>query len=276
MLKELKRIFRRHGPLSGLSPEDFDYLTGVFRKKKFLAGQDIVTQGEVVRGAGFLISGVAYFLISDHKGNCVKFDYLKTGDFFGEMVLFSDRTSMVTIKCETDVTCYVLGIHDFCKLLSMSPRIKEYFSSLALERAREAYRALLERIQDRKPSGQGKTSSKISTPLERTVLFIKNNYMRPITLEEVSRFCGMSKFHFSRVFKAYTGYSFKEYLIKERLKAAKRLLKDQSVNVSEACYSVGFNDLSYFSRTFRKFEGVPPSEYLKTVKKTKDERKESG
>ncbi|MDY6852662.1 MAG: helix-turn-helix transcriptional regulator [Thermodesulfobacteriota bacterium] len=73
---------------------------------------------------------------------------------------------------------------------------------------------------------------------------------------------------FSRVFKNKTGRSFKEYLNRVRIEMAKKLMKEKEMNVSEACFTVGFNDLSYFSRVFHNLEGTTPSSYRKNSRKS--------
>jgi len=99
--------------------------------------------------------------------------------------------------------------------------------------------------------------------IERALQFIENNLEKTITLEEVARESGMSRSHFTRIFKKITGKSFKKYLNQKRIKRAKYLLKGQEMNITEVCFTVGFNDLSYFDRVFRRLEGMPPSAYKK-------------
>jgi len=99
--------------------------------------------------------------------------------------------------------------------------------------------------------------------IKRALQFIDKNFHRPLSLEEVSRESGMSKYHFARTFKAVTGITFKTYHNKKRIEAAKDLLKDNEMQITNVCYSLGFNDTSYFNRVFRKYEGVTPSLYKK-------------
>ena len=101
----------------------------------------------------------------------------------------------------------------------------------------------------------------------RALHFINKNFHKPLSLEEVSRESGMSMYHFARTFKVVTGITFKTYHNKKRIKAAKDLLKDQEMRVTDVCYSLGFNDLSYFDRVFQKFEGISPSAYQKKFKR---------
>lgn len=71
----------------------------------------------------------------------------------------------------------------------------------------------------------------------------------------------MSESEFSRVFKKEHGNTFCDYLLKFRIGKACDSLADPSVQVKTVAFEVGFNDLSYFARTFRRYTGVTPSTY---------------
>jgi YesN/AraC family two-component response regulator len=76
---------------------------------------------------------------------------------------------------------------------------------------------------------------------------------------------GMGKMQLYRKLKSLIGLSATEYLRSERLKAAATLLKKGNGNISEIAYSVGFNDLSYFSKCFKEMYHYSPSEFIKKV-----------
>ncbi|RLF32357.1 MAG: hypothetical protein DRN08_06725 [Thermoplasmata archaeon] len=99
--------------------------------------------------------------------------------------------------------------------------------------------------------------------IERAKRFIEENMEKPLSLAEVSRESGMSRYHFSRIFKAYTGMTFKTYHNARRIDAAKKLLQKPENRISEVCYAVGYNDLSYFNRVFRRYTGMSPSLFRK-------------
>ncbi len=99
--------------------------------------------------------------------------------------------------------------------------------------------------------------------IAKAIQFIKENYIKQITLDEISRECGMSKYHFTRTFKNITGTTFREHHNKIKIEASKNLLKTQELNITEICYIVGYNDASYFSRVFSKLEGISPILYKK-------------
>lgn len=91
------------------------------------------------------------------------------------------------------------------------------------------------------------------------VHFVENNLAEKITGEDMARLCSMSPFRFGREFKEAFGISFREYLVRLRLKEAARLLENPQARVAQVAYAVGFNDMSYFTRMFKRHFGVLPS-----------------
>lgn len=77
----------------------------------------------------------------------------------------------------------------------------------------------------------------------------------------LSEMAGMSRMQLFRKIRALTGQAPAEFIRTTRLKRAAQLLEKKFGNVAEICYEVGFNNLSYFSKCFREFYGVIPSEY---------------
>lgn len=95
--------------------------------------------------------------------------------------------------------------------------------------------------------------------------YIKAHIHEEITIDKLSNLCYMSKPTFFRSFKREFGISPVDFIIQERIKVAKKLLKDVNVTISQACYSVGINNLSYFFKLFKRIEGVTPNEYRKNL-----------
>jgi len=91
--------------------------------------------------------------------------------------------------------------------------------------------------------------------------FVKQNFQFKIRNEKVSGLCGMSPFRFSRSFRETYGITFQDYVIRYRIIESCRLLRNPNMHVTDIAYAVGFNDASYFSRTFRRYVGVSPSSY---------------
>lgn len=91
--------------------------------------------------------------------------------------------------------------------------------------------------------------------------YLSENLDRKITLQEVAREAGLSRYHFLRVFKTHTGISPHRYRIQQRIERAKLLLK-KGVTFSRVALETGFSDQSHFTNKFRKFTGATPRQYL--------------
>lgn len=89
--------------------------------------------------------------------------------------------------------------------------------------------------------------------------YIRSGYMTPIRVEEIARQLNLDRRYLSRVFKAETGLSVKEYLTGHRLERARELLLS-GCGVKEAALLCGWEDPSNFSRRFRQQYGCAPSE----------------
>ena len=92
--------------------------------------------------------------------------------------------------------------------------------------------------------------------------YIDNHYKERITITEMSSLVNLSKEAFCRYFKKMTRITFVEFLNHYRINHAKRLLR-LDLNITEVCYESGFEGLSYFNRTFKKYTGEPPSSFRK-------------
>jgi len=95
--------------------------------------------------------------------------------------------------------------------------------------------------------------------------FVNQNYWQPISLDELANSVGLSKFYFSRLFKAHMNISPYKYLMEQRIAAAKRLLETTDSKVSDVGIMVGFRDESHFNRAFKTAVGVTPLQYRKAT-----------
>lgn len=97
--------------------------------------------------------------------------------------------------------------------------------------------------------------------LQAVYKYIVENYHRKITLNEVADHIAMNKNAFCLFFKKSTNESFVTYLNRFRLQTAVNLLNRTDQNISEIAYTVGFSDIPYFNRCFKKEYGITPAEY---------------
>ena len=96
------------------------------------------------------------------------------------------------------------------------------------------------------------------------VSYVATSYPEKLCLATAARLCDLSPFQFSRRFKKEQGLTFRDFVVKVRIQRAAELMSHSAVSVTEAAFVVGFNDLSYFSRMFRRQLGVTPSHYRRT------------
>lgn len=97
--------------------------------------------------------------------------------------------------------------------------------------------------------------------IKKALQYIETNYSKQIGLSNIASEIGLNASYLSRLFKKETGESFTEHLTLYRIERAKELLKDDSMRLRDIAEAVGFNDVSYFSNTFKKTAGVSPTEF---------------
>jgi AraC-like DNA-binding protein len=102
-----------------------------------------------------------------------------------------------------------------------------------------------------------------SEPLNiaRARQFIHQHQAESLELKQVAGVVGMSSYYFCKKFKNSTGFTFTEYLTRARVEAAKNLLINPQVRVTEVAFEVGFQSISHFNRVFREVVGQCPSKY---------------
>ena len=98
--------------------------------------------------------------------------------------------------------------------------------------------------------------------------FIDENLDSELSLETVANVGFYSPFHFHRIFKAITNETLNSYITRKRIeKTASVLLHQKNVSITELSLQYGFNSNSSFTRTFKKFYGLSPSEFRKSKSK---------
>jgi AraC-like DNA-binding protein len=95
-------------------------------------------------------------------------------------------------------------------------------------------------------------------------LWIEAHAAEPVSLDDAARIAGLSSFHFLRVFSAVVGATPHQYLLRQRIARAAKLLSEQSIPVTDVALDCGFADLSNFVRTFRRAAGMSPREFRKS------------
>ena len=99
--------------------------------------------------------------------------------------------------------------------------------------------------------------------VEKLIRFMSEHYDEKITLCNLAELSGISPTYLENIFRKITGKSPITYLIQLRLQKAKNFMQDGH-SVTDTATKVGFNDVFYFSKCFKKYEGESPVHFLKT------------
>ncbi len=100
-------------------------------------------------------------------------------------------------------------------------------------------------------------------PVRLAKQYINDNYNKAINLENVSKYIGFNPAYFSSMFKKATGQNFMDYVIEVRILNARNLLVQTNQDVTDIARQVGYSDLKYFSKIFKKLTNLTPTEYRK-------------
>ena len=91
--------------------------------------------------------------------------------------------------------------------------------------------------------------------------YIRNNYMKEISMQDAARMMNYSDAYFCKLFKQCFDQNFTSYLTNFRVNEAKKLLKDRNISVKDVGMRVGYYDSNYFAKVFKRITGMIPSEY---------------
>jgi AraC family transcriptional regulator len=99
--------------------------------------------------------------------------------------------------------------------------------------------------------------------INRVFQFIDEHLESDLSLNTVSQIAFFSPFHFHRVFKFVTGETLNEYVTRRRIEKSALDLLHKNIKATELAHKYGFSDISSFSRAFKKYYGVSPTEFKK-------------
>ena len=91
--------------------------------------------------------------------------------------------------------------------------------------------------------------------------YIRQNYNKNITLNDISERFYINPYYFSQLFKKKTGTTYQKYLTDYRVDRARKLLEETDLRIYEVCKLVGYSDVNHFNQVFERSEGCKPSEY---------------
>lgn len=148
---------------------------------------------------------------------------------------------------------------------------REYFSKAVLREA-QAYALLIQFLVEmgRKMLTEGRRfpgsvhASKRHRHIDtfmRICSYIQEHCTEDLRTEDLARRANLSRYHFSRLFKQFTGMSCTQYIHQQRIRLAERMLIDPNISITEVALNSGFGSLATFNRVFRAHKKCAPSEY---------------
>ncbi len=146
-------------------------------------------------------------------------------------------------------------LHAFLRLLSDSRERAAYWHELCLSALRE----ILMLLAKQQTSG-------VDPRIEETLYLLAQRMQETVRVEDLARCVGLSASRLSHLFKENTGESIVEALNRMRIKQAALLLAHTNRNATEAAHDVGFQNYNHFTRQFRKYIGLTPSEFSQSVR----------
>ena len=102
----------------------------------------------------------------------------------------------------------------------------------------------------------------------KVIFYIEQNYNYDLTLEELSKVAGFSKYHFHRIFNSIVGENVSDYIRRVRLSSTMKQFKT-NLNITQIAQTSGYETNASFSKAFKKHFGITPKEFSKNAKKKK-------
>lgn len=217
-----------------------------------------IKSGENIVNGVRLSAGQGYFM-APNENNIIKYPDKNTAEIYWIMFVGYKAQSFLK-ECGINMTSHVYKLKENDKIINLIKCAMDYdYSAEDLEMS---FISLLYKIGAiHKKENASVNINEKTNPVDIAVSFIQQNYSRILNVKEISDFVGLSQNHLCKLFIKEFNCSIKEYLTIYRVKAAKSLLKNSNINISQTAFAVGYNDSMYFSQVFKKYTGMTPRKY---------------
>lgn len=116
-----------------------------------------------------------------------------------------------------------------------------------------------------KPSSEFIDNNNKLFKLKNVIKYIYDNYNKPLSIKELSRIAGYSEYHFIRFFKSQTGKTCTNFINALRIEKSLDLLINTNLSITDIAFNVGYDDVSYFIKIFKRLTCKTPSNYRKSL-----------
>ncbi|AOY76073.1 response regulator [Clostridium formicaceticum] len=217
-----------------------DLLNAVYEKEMIVFEKLL---NEDLTGATRAFEDILSYVLRDRENH----QHLSIEKYMQQFCLVINR-NIIQFFGNALITSRIQKMEEEVQTLKETREIKEYMENLF----KEVVFAI----------AQYKKDSNIRA-IESVKAYVRENYKNDISLNDVADYIALSPYYLSRLFKKVEGENFKDYLIKIRMEKAKQLLREEKKSIKETALEVGYYDPNYFSRAFKKYAGVPATEYTK-------------
>lgn len=145
-------------------------------------------------------------------------------------------------------------INKMMRLCMSADKAKDIYADLSMKE-------LLIRLVQSQNLHQTENKRNNGTRLGAVLQYIHRHLHEKLSVEALSRKACLNRSQFFRLFKDQFGLTPVEYINRERLRLAKKMILQSQETISSISYQCGFSDINYFSRLFKRSEGVSPTEY---------------
>jgi len=226
------------------------------------------------KGLLFIPPGTGVHLILSDQ---IELTQIAFGQLFLDQIAIPTWDDLLLSKFSPDTAFLKKSGSTFLLELAPDSNISEVISQLLLEyqQKRDGFESMirlkfmellliLKRSESPQPVHDNKPSDK---KMDEIIDYIRSHYTDNFTLKEIAGLSGFNPSYFSRAFKHKAGIPLFEYVNNMRIRKACILLKRTDLSIIEIAYSVGYNNISFFNRYFRKIMKMSPREYRIFIKK---------
>jgi len=219
-----------------------------------------ITQGDIV----VINSEVMHRTYCD-ADNKITYHYLIVFDSFCREIGIDVSDFMFEEKIQNEIMWKM-----YLEILDINANVQNMLPQIYNLKLRKAITTLMIELFEKhqtKEETEIYSNTSSTMHLKEAIKYINENFMKHITLEDIAKHSSICKYHLSKEFKKYTGQTVFEYVNAVRCRNANTFILS-GLSISEAAYRCGFENMSYFSKTFKKYVGELPSKVGRNNKNT--------